>query len=93
MATPRYRYEQFHGRRLKRVRKRSLHYPEKLVVLGRAVAVEYECSKYNGGGDGTRATYRHEFDTPALLCMDERGKKQLYILGPKIRVTQAGIEN
>lgn len=93
MATPRQRYEEFHGRRLKRIRRRTIHYPEKLIVLGKAVAIEYECSKYNGGGDGTKATYRHVFETPSLVCMDERGKKQLYIIGSKIRVTEAGIEN
>jgi hypothetical protein len=93
MNAPRRRYEEFHGRKLKKVRERAFHYPRNLIILGKAVAVEYECSKYNGGGDGKRATYRHEFETPAYVCMDERGKKQIYIIGRNIRVTEAGIEN
>jgi hypothetical protein len=69
----------------------DFHVPKKLLVLGRAVAVEYECDKLHGGGDGKRAVYRHKFETPAVVCMDERGKKQLYIIGSRIVVDDAGI--
>lgn len=61
--------------------------------LGRAVAIEYECDKINGGGDGQKAVYRHEFDRGAYLYMDNTAKRQLYIIGDKIRVTDAGIEH
>lgn len=63
------------------------------MILGEAVALEYRCSKLNGGGDGTKAVYRHEFDRGGLVCADNRMRKQLYILGSKIKVTDAGIEH
>lgn len=87
------KYEEFHGRKLRRISKVTFRHPKKLIILGKAVAIEYECSKYNGGGDGKRAIYRHEFETPALVCMDEQGKTQLYVIGKDIRVTSAGVEN
>lgn len=92
-AAPDSRYRAFHGRGPRRRTKINVHYPEAMIKLGRAVAIEYECDKLNGGGDGTRAVYRHQFDRGAYLYMDERGRKQLYILGPKIVVTDAGIEH
>lgn len=67
--------------------------PKELIILGKAMAVEYECSKYNGGGDGKKAVYRHEFETPCYVCMDRSGKRQLYIVGNRLKVTEAGIEN
>lgn len=87
------RYIQFHGHGVRKRMSANFHYPESLVILGRAVAIEYECDKLNGGGDGTTAVYRHEFETPAIVCMDEKGAKQLYIVGEEIIVTDAGIEN
>jgi len=87
------RYLQFHGREPKYEEKIEFTLPKKLVYLGEAVAIEYRCSKRNGGGDGRRATYRHEFETPAKLCMDETGKRILYIIGSKIVVTDEGIKN
>jgi hypothetical protein len=64
-----------------------------MVLIGKAVAIEYECDKLHGGGDGKRAVYRHEFEKPAIVCMDERARRQLYILGPKIVVDDEGIKN
>ncbi len=87
------KYKAFHGFNGRRVPDTFFHVPKTLVCLGQAHAIEYICEKYNGGGDGTIATYRHIFDTPCHLFMDERGKKQLYILGTKLKVTDAGIEN
>lgn len=84
-------YTVFHGRRPKRVSNVNFNVPRQLIYLGRAVAIEYECNKLNGGGDGKTAVYRHEFETPSILCMDERAKKQLYILGEKITVDDSGI--
>ena len=86
-------YFEFHGKQSSKRRTVDFNVPRRLVVLGRARAIEYECSKKHGGGDGTTAVYRHEFTTPMVLCMDERKGKQLYILGSKLKVTQAGVEH
>ncbi len=86
-------YDQFHGHSPRSEKEWDFHVPEGFVILGKAVAIEYRTDKLNGGGDGKMATYRHEFDTPCLLLMDERKKKQLYIVGRKLIVTDRGIEN
>lgn len=86
-------FHRFHGRKPTRAEIGHFHMPQSLICLGRAVAVIYESDKKHGGGDGKSAQYIHEFETPAMLCMDERAKKQLYILGPQIKVTEDGIEN
>jgi len=86
-------YHRFHGHGVRWRKSWDFHQPRELVVLGKAVAIEYECDKLNGGGDGKRAVYRHEFETPAYVCQDETGRKQLYILGNRVKVTEAGIEN
>lgn len=91
MPDARGKYREFHGHRERRVTGIEYHPPGTLILLGEAVAIEYRCNKFNGGGDGKRAVYRHEFERSAVLCMDERGKRQLYILGPAIRVDEAGI--
>lgn len=93
MANARQRFKQFHGRQVRVEKNVNFHVPKTLVYLGKAIAIEYECNKWNGGGDGTKAVYRHEFETPCVVCMDERGKKQLYVLGNRLKVTDAGIEN
>lgn len=85
------KFEQFHGRPPEGSFELNFHPPAKLIFLGKAVAIEYECDKLNGGGDGKKAVYRHKFTTPAIVCMDERGKKQLYIIGPEIVVDERGI--
>lgn len=86
------RYFQFHGKSARRERQADFHVPRDLIVLGKAVAIEYECDKVHGGGDGKKAVYRHVFETPAVVCMDETGKRQIYIVGNKVRITEAGIE-
>jgi len=86
-------YEMFHGHAVRWMKNFQFHTPRQLVVLGKANAIEYITDKYNGGGDGKMAIYRHEFETPALVCMDERAGKQLYIVGSRIKVTDAGVEN
>lgn len=86
-------YREFHGKAPRRSRRVNFHVPKRLTVLGKAIAVEYQCSKLHGGGDGKTAIYRHEFETPMYLCMDEQKGKQLYIVGPNLIVTEAGIEN
>jgi hypothetical protein len=91
MNNPVKKYEDFHGKPARNKKMQEFYVPESLVYLGEAIAVEYRCSKLNGGGDGKRAVYRHKFETPAMLCMDERAKKQLFILGPSIAVNSRGI--
>jgi len=84
-------YGKFHGRPHRQVTQANFHVPKELVYLGDAVAIEYACDKLNGGGDGKKAIYRHEFAKGAILCMDETGKRQLYVLGMKIYVNERGI--
>ena len=69
-------YNNFHGRSPKKYKQWDFHCPRKLIVLGKAVAIEYECNKLNGGGDGTNAIYRHTFKKSVTLAMDEKNKNQ-----------------
>lgn len=87
------KYQEFHGTPPRFVESVDFHTPKKLIYLGEAVAIEYRCSKRNGGGDGKRAVYRHKFETPAKVCMDERGRGVLYIIGSRIVVDEDGIKN
>jgi hypothetical protein len=87
------KYEMFHGKRAKVVKQVNLKTPKQLILLGKAHAIEYVTNKINGGGDGTTATYRHVFETPCILAMDQSARNQLYIIGSKLKVTEAGIEN
>lgn len=95
MTTPaRNAYRAFHGRRVRRIKKIRFDPPTPpLIHLGDVVAIEYACDKRHGGGDGTYAVYRHEFETPTGLFMDEGKRRQLYIIGEKVKVTDAGIEH
>ncbi len=92
MSLPLAKYEQFHGKRYRKISGFEFHIAKGLVFLGKAIAIEYQCSKRNGGGDGRSAIYRHEFETPAIVCMDEKGKRQLYIIGNSITVDDEGIK-
>lgn len=83
-------YEKFHGRMVDTDVEVGFHDPKRLVYLGQAVAIEYQCDKENGGGDGQEAIYRHEFPSENVLATDETGR-QLYILGPRLRVDEPGI--
>lgn len=86
-------FHRFHGRAPTKKEVGGFYVPKSLVCLGRAVAIVYESDKLHGGGDGKEAHYIHEFETPVGLYMDERAGKQLYIIGPKVIVTEDGIEN
>jgi len=86
-------YRRFHGKDPDAAGKIRFDVPRGMVLIGRAVAVEYECSKWHGGGDGRKAVYRHKFGPGAILCMDEKHRRQLYIIGTKVKVTAAGIEH
>lgn len=93
MPDPYDKYVEFHGKQPKRSRRVNFHKPKTLIILGKAHAIEYVTDKLHGGGDGKEAIYRHTFETPALVCMDETGRKQLYVIGKDLVVTEAGIEN
>lgn len=86
-------YRNFWGKAPGPISRGGFHDPKELIYLGEAVAIEYRSNKKNGGGDGKTAVYLHEFETPAKLYCDERGRGQLYIIGKKIVVTNHGIEN
>lgn len=88
------KYCDFHGHPVRYERDFDFRLPpgKRLIILGRAVAVEYETDKRNGGGDGRTAVYRHTFETPAYICCDSTGTRQLYILGDELKVTSKGIE-
>jgi hypothetical protein len=90
--SPDYLFYQFHGKPSKGAKAVNMYYPKTLIILGKAYAVEYLSNKWHGGGDGTTAIYRHKFETPAIVCMDERARGQLYIMGNGVKVTDAGIE-
>lgn len=89
-------YREFHGkepRGLIRLEVDTLRgFPKNLIFLGEAIEIVYKCNKENGGGDGRMAHYKHKFSKGTLLCTD-RKMKQLYVVGPKLKVTSAGIEN
>ena len=84
-------YRAFHGKEPTREDGVEFHLPREFTLLGRAVAIEYECDKLNGGGDGTKAVYRHKFGRGDILVMDE-SRRQLFVFGPRLRVTERGIE-
>lgn len=93
MTAPVSRFRSFHGRSPRRIVPGHLNVPKNLIYLGEAVSIVYRCDKLNGGGDGKMAEYEHEFETPVHLYMDESGKRQLYLIGERLKVTTRGIEN
>jgi hypothetical protein len=88
-------HRMFHGKPATKATPIRFEDPEVLIVLGRAVAIEYETDKINGAPAsvaGKKATYRHKFGSGVLVCMDQT-KKKLVILGGKLRVESRGIVN
>jgi hypothetical protein len=83
-------YEDFHGREVDDAREIEKPDPSTLVLLGPAVQIRYLSNKKNGGGDGTEAIYVHDFEPGNILATDQTRKK-LYVLGPKLKVTDRGI--
>lgn len=83
----------FHGATPRKVTTTNFRVPKGLIFLGLAHKIEYISDKYNGGGDGKEAVYVHEFAKSTKLYMDETGNGQLYIIGPKLKVREAGIIN
>ena len=86
-------FRMFHGKTPKAVQPATFYDPKSLIHLGRAVAIVYETDKLHGGGDGKICEYIHDFETEVHLFMDERRGKQLYLIGNRLTVTKAGIEN
>lgn len=82
--------EAFQGERVDEVTRVPAPDPSVLVLLGPAVQIRYLSDKRNGGGDGTEAIYVHDFEPGNILATDQTGKF-LYILGPKLKVTDRGI--
>lgn len=80
----------FQGEPVDSARKVPKPKPLVLVALGRAVAIEYESDKRNGGGDGKKAIYRHKFAPDDIVATDQDGRT-LYIIGPRLRVNSRGI--
>jgi hypothetical protein len=89
-------YEVFHGKPPRGVIKLEVDtlkgFPKNLIFLGEAIQIVYKCNKVHGGGDGRMAMYKHKFSKGTLVCTDKK-MKQLYIVGKKLKVTSAGIEN
>lgn len=86
-------YVRFHGKKPKEIYKKKFHDPGALICIGDAHKIEYISDKFNGGGDGKKAIYEHKFKRGTKLYMDERGCKQLYIMGPYLKVNERGIIN
>lgn len=93
MPDPKKLYRAFHGKRPPPFRYTDFYNPKKLIYLGRAVSIVYESSKRHGGGDGQLCEYEHDFDTDVFLYMDDTAKRQLYLIGKDLKVSDAGIEN
>lgn len=87
VARAAHRVETFTGKPARRVREVPGDLGDTLAKLARVSAIEYESDKY----DGKRRRYRHEFEKPAYLACDPRGRF-LVIYGRHIRVTARGIE-
>lgn len=88
------KYREFHGRNPRYAKTITIpDTPRTMIRLGKAIAIEYECDKLHGGGDGKKAVYRHEFETPCHVLITPKGDNIIYITGSKLKTTQAGIEN
>lgn len=88
-------YETFHGKTPAKTRTVNLPTPKALVELGRAVAIEYECTKRNGvkpSRAGKKNVFRHEMPKGNILSTDESGTL-LIIRGPKLKVKKSGINH
>jgi hypothetical protein len=85
-------YSRFHGKKPDKAIQTSFTIPDKLVYLGDAVSIIYRSDKRSGGGNGTPRLFKHDFKHGVFLAMDKSAKRQLYIIGDKVKVTSAGIE-
>ena len=83
-------YRSFHGRDPRGIREANFRDPRALVYLGDAVEIVYRCNKLNGGGDGKKAEYLHEFSPGTKLFTDEKGK-MLFIMGKRLTIKESGI--
>lgn len=88
-------YETFHGKTPKTTKTVNLPPIREMVVLGRAVAIEYECEKLNGvkpSRAGKRNIFRHEMPKGNILSTNESGSI-LIVRGPKLSVKESGINH
>ena len=88
-------YETFHGKKAKTRKTVTIPDIKELVYLGRAVAVEYECTKKNGvksSRSGKRNVFRHEMPKGNILSTDSTGRI-LIIRGPKLSIKESGINH
>lgn len=74
-------------------RARSVSMPAgKLYKVGRALRVVYESDKFNGGGDGRRALYEHDFAASDVMWTQrKKGPALIAVTGPRLTVTDRGI--
>lgn len=86
------KYEDFHGKPVKRIGTIKFHEPKALVHLGQAISIVYKCDKKNGGGTGRPEYFEHEFSRGVQLFTDETGNR-LFIMGGKLSVKKSGINN
>lgn len=88
-------FKTFHGKNPSKTRKVEISTPKALVELGRAVAIEYECTKRNGvkpSRAGKKNVFRHEMPKGNILSSNENGTL-LIIRGPKLSVKKSGINH
>ena len=85
-------YKDFQGHEAQGKIKIPFTNPRELIYLARPVSIVYESDKLNGGGDGEPALYEHKFHKSDILATDPTGK-QLFILGPNLKIDDRGIVN
>lgn len=86
-------YRRFHGKNPIKVTTIAAApgLPSLLIYLGEAHTTDYLSSKRNGGGTGKTEHFTHRHAKGTGLYTDISGKN-LYILGPRLKITRAGIE-
>ena len=86
-------YFMFHGKKPPSKKVMNFRNPQCLTIDGYGHTIEYETNKKHGGGDGKPAVYYHRFESPVSIFHESNRKNTSYIIGNKLRVTSAGIEN
>lgn len=81
-------FESFTGRKSRFVS--EIDIPETWERVGSLTHIEYESNKLNGGGTGKMEIFRHRFSSGTVL---EASGYWMRITGPRLTVTQFGIEN
>jgi hypothetical protein len=81
-------YETFTGRESRYVS--EVEIPEHWDYVASLTHIEYESDKLNGGGTGKMEIFRHRFSSGTVL---ESSGYWMRISGPRLTVTEFGIEN